>query len=183
MLSVTNQLVADDTDILLLCLRFCNDIDSNIYIQRSSKSRIRLINVKKVGICNRERGMHLTDWHAFVYRMRHSKFIFWPWKLEISDWEQEIPRCFCQIWSSMDCSRRSFWHTTIIHLPPLLLVVYNLWCKWSTLWVIQSQERSCSFWRAPTLQWLPPAVFVTKEPTTRTTKQQYGNTVWKSYLG
>ena len=25
--------------------------------------------------------MRLTDWHAFVYRMRHSKFIFWPWKL------------------------------------------------------------------------------------------------------
>ena len=40
-------LVANDTDILLLCLRFCNDIDSNIYIQRSSKSRIRLRDVKK----------------------------------------------------------------------------------------------------------------------------------------
>ena len=40
-------LVADDTDILLLCLRFFNDINSNIYIQRSSKSWIRLIDVKK----------------------------------------------------------------------------------------------------------------------------------------
>ena len=39
-------LVAGDSDIVLLCLRFCNDIDSNIYIQRSSKSRIRLIDVK-----------------------------------------------------------------------------------------------------------------------------------------
>ena len=50
-------------------------------------------------------GMQLTDWHAFVYRMRCSKFIFWPWKtyhIETTDWEQDIPRCFCQIWSSMD---------------------------------------------------------------------------------
>ena len=39
-------LVADDSAIVLLCLRFCNDIDSNIYIQRYSKSRIRLIDVK-----------------------------------------------------------------------------------------------------------------------------------------
>ena len=59
-------LVADDTDILLLCLRYCNDIDSNIYIQRSSKSRIRRINVKKKfasatgrGVCNSLIGMHL----------------------------------------------------------------------------------------------------------------------------
>ena len=57
-------LVADDTDILLLCLRFCNDIDPNIYIQRSSKSRIRLIDVKKLasaigrGVCNSLIGMH-----------------------------------------------------------------------------------------------------------------------------
>ena len=45
------------TDILLLCLRFCNDIDFNIYIQRSNKSRIRLIDVKK-GVCNSLIGMH-----------------------------------------------------------------------------------------------------------------------------
>ena len=25
--------------------------------------------------------MQLTDWHAFVYRMQYSKFIFWSWKL------------------------------------------------------------------------------------------------------
>ena len=25
--------------------------------------------------------MQLTDWHAFVYMMRYSQFIFWPWKL------------------------------------------------------------------------------------------------------
>ena len=51
-------LVADDTDILLHCPRYCNDIDFNIYIQRSSKSRIRLIDVKK-GVCNSLIGMQV----------------------------------------------------------------------------------------------------------------------------
>ena len=85
-------LVADE--ILLLCLRFCNDIDSNIYIQRSSKSRIRLIDVKKLASAI-EGYMQLDDWHAFVYRMRHSKVHFLAMEnlIETTDWEQEIPRC------------------------------------------------------------------------------------------
>ena len=73
-------LVADE--ILLLCLRFCNDIDSNIYIQRSSKSRIRLIDVKKTAsaigrgdLCSSMIGMHSFTGCDTV------KFIFWPWKI------------------------------------------------------------------------------------------------------
>ena len=40
--------------------------------------------------------MQLDDWHAFVYRMRHSKVHFLAMEnlIETTDWEQEIPRCF-----------------------------------------------------------------------------------------
>ena len=90
----------------------------------------------------------ILQWHRFQYLHIEVQQVMdqterWKtYRIETSDWEQEIPRCFCQIWTTMDCSRRSFWHTTRIHLPFILIAVYNLWCKWPTLWVIQSQKRT-----------------------------------------
>ena len=56
--------ITEDTDVFIICLGLCQDVNSNIFIRRGSKSSVRLVDITKLAaalgrdVCTALLGLH-----------------------------------------------------------------------------------------------------------------------------